>query len=106
MGEDSKKRQELKRQIDNKAQVADLKIVEKIANYLSSPKKWQLVERVATIPTGLEAQKFIISFDYLNSDECLFDQFDPTKGRKLIQILERVAKCEIAKFPELNLVRD
>src|SRR3989344_1030689 len=106
MGEDSKKRQELKRQIVNKAQSAPIELVENIASVLNFPKRWQLVERVATIPTGLEAQKFIISFDYLNSDECLFDQFDPTKGRKLIQILERVAKCEIAKFPELNLVRD
>ncbi len=106
MSEDSKKRQELKRQITNKAQSAPLELVENIATVLNSPKKWQMVERVATIPTGLEAKKFIISFDYLNTNECLFDQFDPAKGKKLIQILEQVSKCEIAKFPELKLVRD
>ena len=87
MSEDSKKRQELKRQIDNKAQVADLKIVEKIANYLNSPKKWEIIERVATIPKNIETQKFIISFEYLNWNECVFEHFDQSKGKKLLEHL-------------------
>lgn len=106
MSEDSKKRQELKRQIDNKTQVVDLKIVDKIANYLNSPKKWDIIERVATIQKGIETQKFIISFDYLDWDECVFEQFDKSKGKKFLEILDKVSKCEIARLPELKIIRD
>jgi hypothetical protein len=106
MSEDSKKRQQLKKQIENKAQVLDIKVVEKVANYLNSPKKWDIVEKIATIQNNLEAQRFVISFDYLNWKECVFEHFDPTKGKKLLEILDKVSKCQISKFPELRLIRD
>lgn len=106
MNEDSKKRQHLKKQIASKAQTAPLEFVEKVANVLNSPKKWSIVERVATIPKGIETQKFIISFDYLDWDECVFEQFDRSKGKKLLEILDRVSKCEIARLPELKIIRD
>lgn len=106
MNEDSKKRQHLKKQIASKAQIAPLEFVEKVANVLNSPKKWSIVERVATIPNGVETQKFIISFDYLDWDECVFEQFDKSKGKKLLEILDRVSKCEIARLPELKIIRD
>lgn len=108
MSGDSKKRDELKRQIVNKAQTADINIVEKIAGYLNAPKKFDIVERATTFPSdsNLEVQKFIISFDYFNWDACQFEQFNPAKGRKLLEILEQVAKCEINKLPELRLSRD
>lgn len=108
MADDSqKKRQELKRQIANKAQIVDIKIVEKIAGVLNSPKKWDIIERVTTLPLGVEEnQRFIICFDYFNWDSCHFDQFNPAKGKKLLEILEQVAKCEINRFPQLKLSRD
>ena len=106
MGGDSKKRQELKKQIEKRILGGvDITAVEKVASFLYSPKKWQLIESIA-IPLTDEAQKLIICFDNLNWNECLFDQFDSTKGRRLIDILSKVAKCEINKFPELKLARD
>jgi hypothetical protein len=109
MGEDSqKKRQELKRQISNKVQIApDLAHVEKALAYLTSPKKWSLVEGVTRFPTNnVESRRLIISFDYFNWKACELEQFNPSKGKKLLEILEMVSKCEISKFPELKLARD
>src|SRR3989344_1056768 len=106
MSEDSKKRQELKKQINSKTQSAPLELVEKIADVLNSPKRWQIVERVATIPGGIEAKKFILCFDYLNWNECQLAQFDQAKGKRLLQVLEQISKCEISKFPELRLIKD
>jgi len=106
MGKDSNKRQELKKQIGNIAQSADINLVERATNALRYPKKWEIVERVATMPNGIEGNRFVICFDYLNRNECLFEQFDKAKGKKLIEILEQVAKCEISKFSELKLIRD
>lgn len=108
MSEDSKKRQELKRQLENKAQTANIKSVEKALNFLASPKKFDIIEHI-TIPTsnsGRENQRFIICFDYFNWKTSDFEQFNPAKGKKLLEILEQVAKCEINKFPELKLSRD
>lgn len=106
MSEDLKKRQELKRQIESRAQVANIDVVEKVANFLNHPKKWMLIESVATLKTSIETQRFIISFDYLDTNECVFEQFCPAQGRKLIQIFEQISKCEVRKFPELRLIRD
>ena len=86
MNEDSKKRNHLKKQIASKAQTAPLESVEKVASFFNSPKKWSIVERVATIPEGIETQKFIISFDYLDWGECVFKQFDKSKGKKFLEI--------------------
>ena len=106
MGEDSKKRQELKKQIEKRISGgANITIVEKVASLLCSPKKWQIVESIAT-PLTDEAQKFIICFDYLNWSECFFDQFNSAKGKKLVHILSKVAKCEVNKLSELKLSRD
>ena len=111
MSEDSKKRLELKKQIASRAQTADIKVVEKVAGLLNSPKKWDIVERVeraTTFPTekAIESRRLIICFDYFNWNACHFDQFNPAKGRKLLEILEQVAKCEVNKFPDLKLSRD
>lgn len=111
MSNDSQKRQELKRQIANRAQIADIKIVEKVASVLNSPKKWEIVERIeraTTFPNdkAVESRRFIICFDYFNWKTCQLEQFNPAKGRKLLEILEQVAKCEINKFPTLKLTRD
>lgn len=108
MSEDSKKRQEYKKQIASKAQTADIKLVEKVANILNHPKNWEIVERASIMPVGSknEISKFIICFDYLSWSQCVFTQFDQAKGRKLVEILEQVSKCEINRFSELRLVRD
>lgn len=108
MSEDSKKRNELKKQILSKAQVADIKLVERVAGLFNSPKKWAIVELATTIPSNgeVENKKFVICFDYLNWKTCVFDQFDATKGKKLIEIFKKVTDCETSKFPELRLVRD
>lgn len=107
MSDDQKKRHELKKQIASKAQIASIDLVEKVAGLLNSPKKWDIIERASTFPgdKGFETQRFILSFDYLNLNACEFEQFDPAKGKKLIQILEQVATCEINKFPTLRLSR-
>lgn len=108
MSDNSKKRHELKKQLDSKAQIANLDNIQNAINYLTSPKKFNLVEGATTIPTGkqIETQRFIICFDYLNWNTCEFEQFKPANGKKLLSILEQVAKCQINKFPELKLGRD
>lgn len=111
MSEDSKKRHELKKQIASKTQTADIKIVEKVAGLLNSPREWDIVKRVeraTTFPTdrAVESRRFVICFDYFNWNACYFEQFNPAKGKKLLEVLEMVAKCEINKFPELKLGRD
>lgn len=108
MSDDSKKREELKRQIANRAQIAKLEFVEKAANFLHSPKKWDIVERLTVLPSGtnIESQRLIICFDYFASNVCIWDQFDPTKGKKLLEILEQVSKCEVRNFPNLKLGRN
>jgi len=108
MSNDSKKRNQLKQQLANRAQIANIEAVEKAANYLQYPKKYELIERATTFPVGKdpETQRFIICFDYFNWKTCNFEQFNQAKGKKLLEILEQVAKCTINKFPELKLVRD
>ena len=108
MSEDSKRRNELKKQIASRAQTADIKVVEKIAGFLHAPKKWDIVERATTFPTNkeIESHRFVICFDYFNWNACHLDQFNTAKGKKLLEILEQVAKCEVNKFPTLRLSRD
>lgn len=111
MSEDSKKRHHLKKQIVSRVPTTDIKIVEKVAGLLNSPREWDIVKRVeraTTFPSekAAEARRFIICFDYFNWNACHFDQFNPAKGRKLLEILEQVAKCEINNLPNLKLSRD
>lgn len=109
MNNDSKKRQELKKQVSNKIQTSnDLASVEKALMFITSPKRFNLIEKATTMPTNkkTEAQRFILCFDYFNWKACQFEQFNPAKGKKLLEILAQVAKCEINKFPELKLGRD
>lgn len=108
MNNDSKKRQNLKKQIENRAQIAKIEHVEKVLKYLSSPKNFDLIEHTTTLSSDKESEdrKFIISFNYFNWRACNFEQFNPAKGKKLIEILEQVSKCSINKFPELKLIRD
>ena len=111
MSDDSKKRHEFKKQIVSRAQTLDIKIVEKVASFLKTPSRWDIVERVeraTTFPTDreIEGHRFIICFDYFNWRACRLEQFNPAKGKKLLEILEQVAKCEISKFPALRLSRD
>lgn len=106
MSGDSKKRQELKKQIVSRTQNADIKIVEKVASLLNSPKKWDIVERVATIQNNIEEEKFQISFEYLNWNECIFEQFDKVKGKKFLEFLDKISKCKVGKLPELRIIRD
>lgn len=108
MNNDSKKRQVLKAQIANRVQIANIESVEKALKFLTAPKKFNLIELATTIPTNreIEAQKFIICFDCFNWGASQFDQFNPSKGKKLLAILEQVAKCYINRFSELKLGRD
>jgi len=108
MSNDQKKRQELKKQITSKAQTANIDLVEKVAGLLNTPKKYEIVERASTFPNNkeIETRRFILSFDYLNWNACKFDQFNPAKGQKLLEIFEQVTTCEINRFPELKLSRD
>lgn len=105
MSEDSKKRQELSRQINTKLHTADISNIEKVATFLVAPKKWALVSTMP-LTTETEENKMCLSFDYLNDKECLFDQFDSTKGRKIIDIFKQVTSCPVNKFPSLKLSRD
>ncbi len=108
MNSESKKRNQLKKDIVGKVQTAKIETIEKIAKILKSPNEWKIVEKITTLPAGknIETQKFILCFEYLNWNQCHFTQFDQAKGKKLVEILEKVTKCEINKFPELKLVRD
>lgn len=108
MNEDSKRRNQLKKDIYNRAQIIDIKALEKIAEAIKHPKNWDIVERVSILESdkNIETQKFILCFDYLNWNECVFTHFDPPKGKKLIEILKSISSCEINKFPELRLIRD
>jgi hypothetical protein len=111
MNSDSKRRQCLKKQILSKVQVGDIGAVEKAANFLNSPKKWDLIKKIemaTNYPTNKnpEDQKFILCFDYFNKNTCCFEQFDQAKGKKLLEIFEQITKCEVNRFPELRLIRD
>ena len=124
MSNDSKKRHQLNRQIADRlkdvrdkkltksivsrAQSVDIGVVEKVAAVLHSPKKWDIIEKATTFPVGKnpETQKFVICFDYFNWRTCNLEQFNPAKGKKLLEILEQVATCTINRFPELRLIRD
>lgn len=109
MSENSKERHKLLQDVNNKAKERDLDFIKKLADFASNPKSWQKkIEAQTYIPSDkeIETQRFIICFDYFNKNICEFEQFDPAKGKKLLEILEQVAKCEINKFPHLKLIRD
>lgn len=108
MSEDSKRRQQLKKDFGNRAQVIDIKVLEKLTEVVKHPKNWDIVERTSVMQSNdnIETQKFIICFDDLNWNECVFTQFDQSKGKKLVEILKNVSSCEINKFPALRLIRD
>jgi hypothetical protein len=107
MNSDSKKRHELEKQITARIKGgADIGAIEKVATYLSAPKKWALVETTTSLPSDFDSQKLILSFVFLNKGQCVYKHFDQAKGRKLVDILEQVANCELTKFPELKLARD
>jgi hypothetical protein len=108
MNSESAKRQHLKREIAKRIESIDITTLEKVANVFARPKKWKVIEESTVFPSDkeVETRKFVICFDYFNWNTCHLDQFNPTRARKLLQILESVSKCEVSKFPALKLVRD
>lgn len=107
MSEDSKKRQELLKQIANRGQQANISLVERVKEFLFAPSKWDIVERTTSLPgdTDVEAQKFILNFDYLKLDICVFG-FDSTKARALIRLFQRITVCQVNALISSGIVRD
>ncbi|KKS85307.1 MAG: hypothetical protein UV60_C0009G0028, partial [Parcubacteria group bacterium GW2011_GWA2_43_11] len=105
MSSDSKKRSELKKQLASRAQTASIDTVEAAISLLKTPKNWQTVDAITALPENIETQNFILCFDDLNMNVCVWDQFNPAKGKKLVDVLKKISSCPINKFGELKLER-
>jgi regulator of RNase E activity RraB len=110
MSEDSKKRQELFEQLTNvlRKKVKDgvkLDFLERLKAFVSSPKNWDLVERVALPASQVETQKFLLCFDSLNEEEC---NLSLTQGqvKALLALLKQITNMEVNALPSSRIVRD
>ena len=109
MSADSKKREELLKQITQKVKGGmNMTLLERITSFINKPKDFDLIERAATLPSDKvpEAENFILCFKYLNWNECVFDQFDPTKGRAFVRLLKNISDCEVKDAVSSGIIRD
>ncbi len=106
MSEDSKRRQELLKQIANRGQQAHISYLERVKEFLFAPKKWEIVERTTSLlgDADPDAQRFILCFDYLKFDICVFD-FDAAKARALIRLFHRISTCQANTLVSPGIVR-
>ena len=101
-----KQRQLAIKKVQGRLHALPIETLEKLAKV---PNDWAIPEKATTLPEGASQEnggKFILCFDYLNWDVCVFDHFDSTKGRALVRKLQMVAQCESSALPGLHLVRD
>ena len=101
-----KQRQLAIKKVQGRLHALPIETLEKLAKV---PNDWAIPEGATTLPEN-NAQdndgKFILCFDYLNWDICVFDHFDSTKGRALVKKFQVIAQCEPSALLGLNLVRD
>lgn len=82
---------------------------ETLKNLAAVPNDWQIpvtVANVANEETTGELSTFIVSFDHLEIDECVFNQFDSVKTGALVRLLKRVNDCEVNRLGAERIVRD
>lgn len=114
MSADSKKRQEAFEQVQRllikrvKEGALDESAIQNISSYAASPKKYKLqhMEELAVPRLQVETKRLVLCFDYLNERTCIYDQFDSTKSRALINLFAKVTSCEVSAFPSSGIVRD
>lgn len=107
MSKNSKKRrQSLIQKIKSRLYSLTPKRLQHIEEITKLPDDSLLPSTVSIIKTEEEPKRFVLCFDYLNLDECIFNPVRPAELKAVIKIFRNITNTPYNKIANLKIIRD